>query len=83
MVHCFEANEWVVLSNIRQLHIKVRKNSIVEYILAIFCHNHNMIVTMVDAVWDMSKFIHTDYSTSLEERFWGYSIPRPYGRGFM
>lgn len=43
-------NQWIMLRHFRQLQLYIGKNSFIEYLSAVFCHNHHMIVTMIHAV---------------------------------
>ena len=45
-----DIDQWVVLSDFLQLGCKVGKNSLVEYFLAIFAHQNDMVFAMIYTV---------------------------------
>lgn len=62
MIDCLERDEWIVFSDFRQLDFEILKNSFIEYFLAVFCHNHHVIVTLIDTVRETDEY-HSPYYT--------------------
>ena len=62
VIHRLEPNQWIVFRDLRQLLVKIGKNSVIEYFLSVFCNQYYVIIAMVDTMRKVSQF-HPSYIT--------------------
>ena len=50
VVYLFENNRWIMLSDFRQLNIKVGKDSLIEHRPSVFSTDHDVVIALVDTM---------------------------------